>query len=266
MKFDFSKNQTVSNIDIVPQDFRGLYVEGDNGEFKLDSDNAGVKSAVAAVVRLNEALNASRQEARTLKSSQVDLSPLTDFGDTPEAIAATVKDKLKAFEDELAKGKDAKLNLDKIKEDLAKTYAKESEGKDARINALTGQLYDLMVKNDATRAIAEEKGDVELLMPFVTQQVKPVEEDGQFKVFVVDNEKERRYSGTTGQPMTIKELVQEMKGQERYGKLFESTTPSGPGMKPGARRGAGPQQREEMTANQKIAAGLQKGQYAGGRR
>jgi len=260
MKFDFATNQTVDSIESVPQDFRGLYTEAD-GKYSLKSDDAGVQSAVAAVVRLNEALNKSRGEVKTLKSGQVDLTPLSDYGSTPEEIAQAVADKVKTFEDELAKGEGAKLNLDKIKEDLAKAHANDLKSKDTRIEALTGQLYGMMVETAATSAIAAEKGDVELLMPFIKKQVAPVEEDGKFKVFVVDSDNERRYSGTTGVPMTIKELVAEMKGQEKYGKLFESETPSGPGFKPGARKTM-QTPGKELTSVQKISAGLSKGQHA----
>lgn len=260
MKFDFAANQEVDSIDKVPADFRGLYAE-DGDKFKLQSDNPGVQSAVAAVVRLNEALNASRTEAKQLKGQRVDLTPLAEFGTDVEAIKAAIAEKISGYEGELAKGKDAKLNLDKIKEDLAKSYAKESEGKDTRIQALTNQLYDMMVTTAATTAVAEAKGDVELLMPFIKKQVKPIEEDGKFKVFVVDQDSERRYSGTTGSPMTITELVEEMKGQDKFGKLFSSETPRGPGFQPG-KRVPMRQQGKELSSVDKISAGLRKGQHS----
>ena len=44
----------------------------------------------------------------------------------------------------------------------------------------------LLVENEATAAVAEAKGIPDLLLPFIRDQVKVVEEDGEFKVFVVD--------------------------------------------------------------------------------
>jgi hypothetical protein len=61
--------------------------------------------------------------------------------------------------------------------------------------------------------------------------------------------------------MTINELVAEMKGNQTYGKLFESDQQfGGPGMKPGQQKRV-PAKASDMTSVQKIAAGLGKGQH-----
>ena len=76
-------------------------------------------------------------------------------------------------------------------------------------------MYGLLVENNATNAVVDAKGVPELLMPFIKGQVKVIEEDGSFNVYVVDPQGDRRYSGITGQPMNIKELVMEMKANEK---------------------------------------------------
>lgn len=250
MDFEFTP---VDDVNKVPEQFRGLYAQGDDGKFDVNPD---FKSVADAVTGLNKALKAERAAAKA--RTPVDLSPLADFGDNPAAIKEAVDTKLKELQDELAKGGDAKLNLDKIKSDLAAAHAKEVEKANKRGEALQSQLYGLLVENAATAAVVELKGVPELLLPFIKNQVKVIEENGEFKVFVVDGAGDQRYSGVTGSPMTIKELVAEMKANEKYGRLFESETPPGGGMPPGGGRQAPRQQGRELSANEKIAAGLNK--------
>lgn len=266
MDFSFSENQTVEDINKVPQDFRGLYKQGDDGKYALNSDDEGVKSAVSAITRLNSALANERKN----RPAKVDLSGLKDFGETPEDIVKNVQTKITELEEAAAGSKEAKLNLDKVKEDLAKGFSKEKEQLTKRNEALTGQLHGLLVETAATSAIAELKGVPELLLPFVKNHVKVIEEEGQFKVFVVDGANERRYSGTTGEPMSIKELVAEMKASDKYARLFESDTASGGGTKPGshAKGNQNIQKKSgdrELSSIEKIAQGLNKGQAGRGK-
>lgn len=253
MDFEFTP---VDSLDKVPEQFRPLYQESDDGKYVTAESYKGV---VEAVTGLNKSLKAARAEAKA--RTPVDLSPLQDFGQDPAEIKQNIETKLKQLQDELAKGGDAKLNLDKVREELAQGHKKELEKYQARSEALQNQLFKQLGENAAKSAIVELKGDAELLMPFVLQQLKPVEEDGEYKVYVVDAAGDRRYSGVTGQPMTPKELIAEMKSQEKYGRLFESEAPAGGGMPPGAGRKAPAQPGRTLSANEKIAAGLNKGQY-----
>lgn len=256
MDFEF---QEVESLDAVPEQFRPLYAEAD-GKYKLNDTHKGVAEAV---VGLNRSLKASRAEAKAMKAAKVDLSELADFGDDPATIAASVKAKIEELNGQLANGDKAKVNIDKIKEDLAKAHSKDLEKISKRSDALQGQLYGLLVENAATAAISELKGVPELLMPFVKTQVNVLEEDGEFRVFVVDAQGDRRYSGVTGQPMSIKELVAEMKANEKFGRLFESDQQQGGGgTNPNGSRRQVQQQKGEMSATDKIKAGLAKGQAA----
>lgn len=257
MDFEFTP---VDTIDKVPEQFRGIYKQGDDGKYVPDDAYKGI---VEVVTGLNRSLKAARAEAKA--RTPVDLSPLADFGKTPEEIKAGIQNKLKELQDQLAAGGEAKLNLDKVRSDLAAAHAKDLEKHQTRSQALQNQLYGLLVENAATAAVVELKGVPELLLPFIKNQVKVLEQDGEFKVFVVDGQGDQRYSGVTGQPMTIKELVAEMKANEKYGRLFESEAPAGGGMKPGAGSTPPRQQGKVLTANEKIAQGLAKGQFKVGR-
>jgi hypothetical protein len=251
MEFDFNE---VDAIDKVPEAFRGMYKPGEAGKFSVDPTLTPVKEAV---VGLNKALKAARAEA---KAKNVDLSPLEEFGKTPEEIKAAVLAKTKELQDQLAQGKDAKLNLDKVRQELAEAHGKELKKATTRGEALQKQLYSLMVDNAATSAVVELKGVPDLLLPFIRNQVRVTETDGEFRVFVVDAQGDQRYSGVTGQPMTIKELVAEMRGNEKFGRLFEAEEKKGAGTPPGKKSAPGPGAgNENRSSVSKIAAGLSKG-------
>lgn len=257
MDFEFGE---VESLDRVPEQFRGIYAESADGRYAVGENYRGV---VEAVTGLNRSLKASRAEAKA--KTPTDLSSLSDFGRTPEEIRQAFDAKMKGLQDQLAgKSGDAKLNLEKIREEMAAAHAKDLERANTRGEALQTQLYGLLVENGATAAVVEARGIPDLLLPFIKNQVKVVEEDGEFKVFVVDSAGDRRYSGVTGQPMTIKELVGEMKGNEKYGRLFESEVPGGGGGMPPNGGGRTPAARGRvLSANEKIAVGLAKGQYKG---
>ncbi len=269
MEFEFVNNQTVPSDKFettVPQDFHGLYVEKD-GKYVLNSEDGAVGSAVKAITKLNTSLRAARAEAAGLKGRSADLSALAEYGDSPEAIIEGIQAKIAEIKEthKTKGGEELERKVGKIKEDLASTHKKEVEARDERIAALTRQLHGHLVTSTATAALAEAGAiDVDLVLPHLSGQVKVSEEDGKFLVNVVDKAGDPRYSGATGAPMTIKELVAEMKAAEKFAPLFKSESHSGGGRpttsRPGQRAGDGPK-----SSRQKIASGIAGGQYQRGK-
>jgi len=258
VKFDFQA--AIDNIDDVPGDFRSLYEEGEEGKHVLKSDDFS-KSAIAAITGLNTALKASRAEVSALKTKHkdVDLSPLSEYGDSPESIVERFNEMLA----EAGKGKksteEIERQVSKIKADLATDYEAKLTAATQRGDTLKGQLYAHLVTSEAKSALASAGViDVDLALPFVQNRVKVSEEDGQFKVFVVDDTGDPRYSGVTASPMSVKELVAEIKSQERFAPLFRSESRDGGGTPPDRR----PKPRQggdagEKTAHDKIKAGIE---------
>jgi hypothetical protein len=242
--------QPVDSLEAVPAQFRPLYTsEAKDGKFAPLESHKGV---IEAITGLNTALKAERNN----KKKAVDLAPLAEFGDSVEAIHTTVTTKLKEMSEQVAQG--GKVNVEKIKAEIAQQYTGELTKAKTRGDALQKQLYKLLVENSATAAVMEHKGMAELMLPFITSQVQVKEENGEFSVFVVDQTGDRRYSTVTGQPMTIKDLVAEMKGQPKYGPLFESAAPDGGGMTPGSGK-TSPVKKvktENLSPNERIAVGL----------
>lgn len=257
MDFDFEV--PVTDLNKVPEQFRPLYVTAQDGKIMLDVADGKVKGAVEAISGFNKALKAARAEAKANKAAKVDLTPLAEYGDSPEAIATKFQEMVTDLQTQLTTA--GKVNVDKIKGDLAKQFTGQIENEKKRSTALQGQLYEMLVNNAAMSAVVDLKGTPELLMPLISKSVKVAEVDGKFVVQVVDAAGDVRYSGTTGQPMTIKELVASMKADDKYSRAFDSEHQSGGGgAGGGARREVKTELRtDQKSSAQKIADGLRKG-------
>lgn len=250
--YDPTANATVADIATVPADFRFMYKAGENGQHTLDAENPAVKSSMAIFGSLKGALTKARNDLKGVQ--KVDLSALSDYGNDPASIAAKFKEKTEGLESQIKQ-----VNIPKIKEGVEQEWKPKLQAALDRGKGLESQLYNTLVVNEATAALSAAKGEIDLLMPFVREQVRQVEIEGRMFAHVVDGKGETRYNGA-GAPMTIRELIAEMKGNEKFGKLFSSDAPSGGGTKPGA-----PARKQnanntaaagEMSSTQKIAAGL----------
>ncbi|MEE9158612.1 MAG: hypothetical protein V3U60_09540 [Gammaproteobacteria bacterium] len=264
MLFKFADNVKVVKLDVVPESFRAFYApktDDDGAEGFVLKDSEEVKAAVASITGLNTSLGAARAEASGLKGKATDLSALADYGTDPESILAGIKTKIEEIQDasKNTSAQDVTRQLEKIKADLAKTHATVLQQKDTRIDALRGQLYGHLVDSQAVTALRDSI-DPDLALPFVKDQVKVEEVDGKYKVNVVDKAGDVRYSGVTGSPMTINELVDEMKTNTKFKPLFKSTAPAGGGVPPAAGdKNPVPPRGGTLTATDKISAGLKAG-------
>lgn len=205
---------TVDSIDAVPEAQRGLYKEA-NGKFVLDVD--GYEDPVG----LKSALQAERQNAKTATQQAAAWKAL---GKTPEEIQALVDAQAAAEADKLGKSGE----WDKLKTQMADQHRTELGKKDERIGALTKSLERRLIDADATAAIAAAKGVPLLLLPHVRASVKVIEENGDFKVQVVDAAGNPRVNGK-GEFLSIADLVGEMRQSETFGRAFEASGTTGGG-------------------------------------
>lgn len=249
MDFQFGE---VTDLGGVPEQFRSFYnPDPVDGKYQVLDTFGG---AASAILGLNKSLKAARLEAR---ARNVDLTPLSEFGSTPEEIAEKVKNRIAELETALAQGDKAKLNVDKVRDELSKNHAAELGKTKEREAVLLGEIRRMTVTQSAIAAIVDLKGEPDLLMPFVTNQVQVVEEGGKFNVYVVDAAGDRRYSGATGAPMTIGELVKEMKSNPKFSRLFDAEQQSGGGgMPPGGGGSRIPRTQEKLTSVDRISRGL----------
>lgn len=118
----------------------------------------------------------------------------------------------------------------------------EIKAREDRITQLVSVLQETLIDREATAALAEAKGSVDLLLPHVQRYTRVREADnGRFTVEIVDGEGNARIKDSSGAPMTIKDLVAEMRNSDKFGRAFEASGQSGAGRVPpnGAAGGAG---------------------------
>lgn len=237
MTFKFGENETVTDIEAVDDNLRAFYQknEGEDGGYTLRED---LKGAAAAWDGINGANANIRKENKTLKTGKVDLSVFSDYGDTPETILASFTTQKKELSDALDK-KEGHVNPEKIRVEMKKQHQAELEQSNARADKYKDQLYTTLVVNKALEAIAAHKGDPEILLDFVTKQVKVEDVDGKLVPRVIDKDGDHRIGGA-GSLMTVPELVKSMKGEKKYAKLFDAEVRPGSGAPANRQSSGGP--------------------------
>lgn len=255
--FDLATSLEVDDITTVPSQFQTFYKDNGAGKFIIDNDNPTVKGAFEAITGLNKALNSERRITQGLKGKAVDLSPLAEYGATVDEIKAGIAAKMEELQ-QSTDSKASRVNVQKVREELERTHAADKAARDKRIGELSTQVDSLLVDKQASAALAGQKAP-HLILPFIAQHVRVVDEDGSRRVVVVDEQGNTRFNAATGQQMNIGDLVGEMKKNPDYQRLFDSEAPGGmprPGnsQRPvqGGRPGA------DLSPTAKIAANLPK--------
>lgn len=256
MEFEFLKNPTVDSIDKVPEQFRGMYAEGEGG-FTL---NESFKGTATAIDGLNKSLKAARRDADDAKKNRPDISGFAAVGQLLglEGDDALDAETLRAaVERTIGESKDGKVNWDKMKKDLEKGFQTQLQGKDGELQSMSKTLQKYLVTTAAVQAIAGHKGVPDLLLPHIKDRTKVVKDGDDYVVRVVDESGDPR-GNASGGFMTVEDLVKELKAHPTFGRAFESEAPNGTGVKPGAGQTKPNQSKAELTPTQKIAAGLAK--------
>ena len=259
----------VDSLDAVPDKYKSLYAEVTEGD---DAGKFAVSSAfqdfVGEYVGTNKALATARADKKSAgdESAKRRLA-LKAFDDIMEGLGidenSRTADGLKAHIDEIAaqakNGKELKVDLDKVREEMTKKFQTQLEAKDAEIGKKDSALQKFLVKGVAGEAITKHGGASALLSPIVEKACKVVElEDGDYAVRVVDGSGDVRYNGS-GNPMTIGEYVETLKTSEDYAMAFKSEERKGSGKNPGSSANPAPRQNSQqkpINSTAKIAAGL----------
>jgi len=279
MEFTFKENTTVADINGVPEKYRGLYAagEGDNeGKFTLIPAAAGV---VADLLGNQETLSGVRNDKkkvtdenaeRRLASKAIEefaLSVGLEAGD--DGMMAALKVFVDDLQGQIKGGKEIKINMEKVNAEADRRVATVTETKDGELAEMRAALSKHLISDAASRALAEHKGSIDLLLPHVLASCKMVRKDsGDYGVTVLDAQGDARLDSAGGF-LGVGGLVAEMKTQEKFGRAFESEAVKGSGTTPGSMSRTtvrpGMQGSENLSPTQKIAIGLKKGQAVDGR-
>lgn len=120
--------------------------------------------------------------------------------------------------------------FDNLKKQLVEAHAKEKKALEDKIATLGKSLEENVLIATATQAIAAEKGVATLLMPHVRSRTK-LDDNG--NPVVVDESGNVRV-GSDGKPLTIPQLIAEMKTDvNTFGRAFEPSGAGGSGSQQG---------------------------------
>lgn len=243
-------------FDALDPALQGEYTKkGDGFELKVEAVNG---LALVNAAGLQSALKKERDTVKTLTDKVAAYSVFEglDIETTTKAIEQYRELESHGGLDASSKAKLAALEKT-LKDDVAK-QVKAIEAKhqgtvaelQKKIDATTGQLKDTLVVSSIKSAITAAKGREKLLLPAIVGKVRMVEENGRFVTRVVDDNGDPRTSLRDGTPLTIQQLVDELKGDEDFAHAFEGTEARGSGASGGGGGGGGGGKNHVLTADQ----------------
>jgi len=274
MPFDFSKNETVTDLATVPAEHQSHYTKSTVDGKDVFVVSEGSKALVTAYSGVSTALTKAQADKKAssdesakrrgvIKSfdSVYDGMGLSDDDRSVDGVMSHVNGLL----EQVKGGKEVKINLDKINSENAKRMQELSSSKDAKYDKLNNSLVKHMITEVATSCVAKAGGSVELLLPIISKSCKVVEDGDDHVVRVVDNQGDVRSDGAGGM-LSVDGLVKELKASDVYARAFDSDKSSGSGAKPGSGnlpRSAQHNQGKDRSSMNKITDGLKKRQAGG---
>mgnify|MGYP003642068673 CR=1 FL=1 len=212
----------LTSLDGVDESVTSFYSEQDDGSFLLNVAGSGgfeLENTTALKSALGKERSNAQNATKALKAYEginpddaknaiTKLSEYADFDPDKK-----VEEAIKARETQLIQKHQSTLT----------SLQDEKAG-------LMKQLEQNLVTSSATKAIAESEGSVDLLLPHVLQQTRMrMTDNGSFIAEVVDREGSPRIGDSQGNPMTIPQLVEEMKASDSFARAFNSSGATGSG-------------------------------------
>lgn len=214
----------IDQLEEVPEELRPHYLETDDGRFMLDADG------VEDVSGLKSALEKERAARKALKA---ELDALSDADH--EAEGADGASDISDGEDETSEMTDtprAEPDDAPVPEITPIPESQSNANHEAAI-ALRRQLESRLIEAEATAAVVAAGGVPELLLPVLLPKLEVQEEAGRFQVRV------KGVGGDAETPVSIVDLVNELRLSATYGRAFDGTGKSGSGAPADAASGGG---------------------------
>jgi hypothetical protein len=228
----------IDKIEDVPEPIRDQYTEKD-GKFHLNVDNAEAESIFAAPLK-----KVIDSERKLRAASDARVRAWEKSGKTPEEIEALIQEQMKVDEEKLQRAGE----WDKLKAQMNERHkaeldavAKKLTDKEAEAQSKDKALEELLIESHAAAAISAAKGKLKALMPHVKQHLRLVRDqngsgNANYTLKVVDDAGGPRVNGK-GDPLTVADLIAELRASDDFGGLFDGTGNSGSGMRPGSASG-----------------------------
>jgi hypothetical protein len=238
-------------------------------EFSL-IDDPRVNLAIEAVRGAFSALDAERAAHAATRAQVVDISPLNEFGENPEAIAENLRKKLESAAKKAGKdGTSVEEAVKQAREQWQAEHRGVLEARDKREQGLVGQLEKLLVDQAIDKHVSTinptKAGREFFAMKMKASTHTKLTDAHELAATVVDADGKQRYSGSAVNAdgsMTLAELAAELAANQDYAAYIQSDAPAGGGTPPrGTPPGPRPPGGRELSATEKISVGIGKGQH-----
>lgn len=168
-----------------------------------------------------------KNQAEVLKEAKAAKAKLASYeGVDPEKYKALVK----AAEDAETKRLAGEGDWKAMEAQLVKKYEGVIESEKGVASRYRGSLEQHLIDAEAIRELAQHSDSPGLLLPHVKAQMKVLEQDGQFHARIVDAAGNVRIGkGQGSAPMTLGELMEEMKTDKTFAPAFRGSGSSGGG-------------------------------------
>ncbi len=237
--FDFPIK--VDSLDVVPAEYKPLYEDrGEDGIVMIETLARKVEDLGNLTTTLNKYRKSSgeleRQVrgfsaiAKTPQEIKERLEAWGSLGESPEQVRALIAEK-----DRLLEGKDSTRVAEQARAAYSGELKKVREAhvaliaeKDGKINSLVSAMID----SELVAEITKQKGTPEILIPIARSSVRMVERGGALVREVVDDHGDPRIN-FRGEPMTIADLVADLKNSEVFSRAFDGEGRSASGSETG---------------------------------
>ena len=143
MAFNFSENETVDSIEKVPAEFRAYYQAGEGGAHTIRDD---MKPATAAWDGMAKANATVRQQVKDLSKGKIDMSPLSEFGSSPQEIRDAFDGRIQEMSGVIESKKGA-VDPEKLRKQMTEGFEVKEKAHLERNQALQDQLYTTLVRD-----------------------------------------------------------------------------------------------------------------------
>lgn len=211
----------LETLDGLSEEIAKHYVKQDDGTYKLDVGSVS-GFELSNVTGLKNTVSTLRGENRNLKES------VAKFEGLDPKVAREAIEKVEEFSKHDPNAEVEEQVKARIAEQ-AKQFGKEKVTLTGERDEAIGQLRNVLVKNACIEALTSAGGNVKLLLPVMEKSVRMRKDGSQFIAEVVNDKGDPRIGDSSGNPMTIPQFVQELKGTDDYSPAFKGTGSAGGG-------------------------------------
>ncbi len=246
----------IDSLEAVAEPFRSEYKATADGKFLLDTVPHESGWALENVTALKVTVGKERNRANDAEKKVKAYASFDGLDPEQVKTSLTRLTELEALDPAKEADKIAETKYKNRLDDLVKQHKTKEETLTSALQQRDTKLQKLIVDSEITNVLAKHApNSVELLSPHVSKFVRVREVNGDFVREVVDAEGNPRIGDAHGTPMSVEQLVLEMRDKPAFSLAFPSSGTTGSGTQPnGSNKPAGNAQRRSMMTDKEKSA------------